>query len=395
MPQPVEQKVDYRMYIGILLFHWKLISVCFLYSLLGGVLYVQLAPKTYQASCTIMLYRDPNLELGRTSNPWDSYGAHAYLLASEELKSRAAKRLAPQWGKRMGRWGAGMIPSVSTGRGGGPGAMMEISVRGGNGAYCAAFLAVLMEEHRAEWQSIQNEFTQSATGLLQGELDNLVKKIEKAEDELVEYQRLHDIARVEAKSSLESRYLSAIMERRNQLSTEIMMLEAQYPFLKGANAGVINRVGDLTRETGRVKSTLPELAEGEKASPDEKEPELPFMSPDKAKTDTDKDAMRGWQELRVKLARLEQREKELAQNLKPEHPQLKALRKEIQDLQGQLDSEAQVEMRKLKDRQDALNIQLKAVEAAEYQWQAKSLLASQRRAELKRIAAVVERFEEN
>ncbi len=50
---------------------------------------------------------------------------------------------------------------------------------------------------------------------------------------------------------------------------------------------------------------------------------------------------------------------------------------------------------KLKDRHDALTIQLKAIEQAEYKWKANNLLASQRKAELNRISDVVDRFESN
>ena len=46
MPDNDEQKkVDPRIYLGILVFRWKLVVICFLYSLLGGVLYLQFAPK--------------------------------------------------------------------------------------------------------------------------------------------------------------------------------------------------------------------------------------------------------------------------------------------------------------------------------------------------------------
>ena len=57
--QPQEQsKIDFRVYLGIILFRWQIIAVCFLYALLAGVLYIHLAPKKYESSCNIMIYRD-------------------------------------------------------------------------------------------------------------------------------------------------------------------------------------------------------------------------------------------------------------------------------------------------------------------------------------------------
>ena len=97
----------------------------------------------------------------------------------------------------------------------------------------------------------------------------------------------------------------------------------------------------------------------------------------------------------MKLAHLEQREKEVSENLRPEHPERKAIRKEIENIKKQLEVGAEIEMGMLKDRHRALEIALNALEGAEYKWQAKNLLASTRRAELKRIASVVSRFEGN
>ena len=48
-PNTDEQKLDFRIYIGMLFFRWQLIVVCLLYGLLGGVLYLRFTPKEYAA----------------------------------------------------------------------------------------------------------------------------------------------------------------------------------------------------------------------------------------------------------------------------------------------------------------------------------------------------------
>ncbi|MDI6775010.1 MAG: polysaccharide biosynthesis tyrosine autokinase [Verrucomicrobiota bacterium] len=399
MPSGHENRIDFRVYIGVALVHWKIIVLCFLYGLLGGVLYILFTPKTHEARCTVLTYRDPNLQIMPSTSPWDSYSAHVFLITNEDIKRRAAKRVA----QAQTRDGATSVVrealEVELRRGRTLQATMEISTRGPDRGYCMAFLSALLAEHTNEWHSIQMEASASASRLLDQELAKLEGDITKAEDDLIEYQRLHDIARVEARGSLESRYLMALMERHSQLATELMMLESQYPLLKDAGAGVISHAGALTRDTGAVKPlpAAPEAFAEKRAAGAAEEPEapLPPAVAEKPAAATKADTGHGWHEMRVKLSRLAQKEKSLAENLKPEHPQLRALRIEIENLQAQIDLAAEIEMNNLMDRHKAIAIQLKALREAEEKWQARNLLAGRRRAELKRIATVVDRYEDN
>ncbi len=400
MVESEQGKVDFRLYIGILLFRWQIIALCFLYALLGGVLFINLAPKSYLTHCKIMIYRDPNLEVASGSSPWRSFSAHAYLLESERLRRQAVRRLLPEWSDVMRGEKRMMLP-VEVQQDRRIPATMHINVKSDRPGYAEQYLAVLLEEHEAEWTSIQRMAADNAARTLEDELAKLEDKIRRAEDDLIEYQRLHDIARVETKGSMESAYLAALMERRNQLTTELMLLEAQFPALKDANAVVIGNVHKLTRETGAIAPLKPETggvsAEGKDTGGTGEEYSKPSLpEPLKAEGGEElRDTIAGWRELRVKLARAEQREKEMAENLRPEHPEMRAIRQQIENLRKQLELAAEIELGMLQDRHKALQIQLNAIESAEYKWQARNLLASQRRAELNRLAAVVGRFESN
>ena len=101
-PYNEQQPIDLRIYIGILLLRWQVVAICFLYALLGGVLYINLAPKLYLTKCKIMIFRDPNLEVSSASSPWRSFSVHAYLLEGEALRKQAVRRLLPEWGDAMG-----------------------------------------------------------------------------------------------------------------------------------------------------------------------------------------------------------------------------------------------------------------------------------------------------
>jgi len=279
-----------------------------------------------------------------------------------------------------------MNPKITVRGGGSMRNMLVISVESSHGEYTRAFLSTLLDEHRAEWQNIQRAARESAGVLLEEELENLKEQIRAAEDDVIEYQRLHDIARVEARGTMESRYLLALMSRRNTLTTERMILEAQYPALKGASPSVISDVGRLTRETGEVEPVV-EDEEGNIV--------LPRNAAEKSKVDEPDEKMAGFQQLRVALDRLLEEENQLANDLKPDNPTLKSVRAKIAQIRNQLDTAAAVQMRRLADRHTALSIQLDAIETAEYKWQAKNLMASQRQSEYKRLRDVVGRFEGN
>lgn len=391
-------KFDVRMYIGIIFFRWQMIVVCLLYSMLGATVYILAAPKDYSVRCKIMAYRDPNLEIGTGGSPWRSFSAHVYLLQSEKLRGEAAKQLQEAWGKQIGSKDAMMLP-VSVRPDTRVGHTLDISVICRNAGYGSAFLGTLMRLHEAEWNSLQRAAADQATNLLFDELKRLEDKIRVAENDLIDYQRLHDIPRVDARGSMESAHLQALMQRRNGLQTEMLLLEAQNPVLKGEGAGVIRAVANLTRETGEVKPPTEVSSARTGGVVDPNAPDV-IVEPAETKKNTLADDLaseevRGWHDLRIRLTRLQQQEKDLSVNLKPEHPEMRRIKKEIDNIRNQLDVAAEIQLSALKDRYRALQIQMNAVEGAEQRWQAKNLMASQRRAELKRMSGVVSRYESN
>lgn len=383
---PVEEnKIDFRIYLGIILFRWQLIAVCFLYSLLGGVMYLHLAPKQYQSSAKIMIYRDPLLMVSNEGAQWTSLQTHTYMLSNLKMHERVIGMLTEEYAERLGGRHR-MEPKITIAQVRGVNPMLAVTVQSRNKDYTAAFLKNLIDVHQEEWQSVQRQARNSAGEMLEKELARLEQQIRTAEDDLIEYQRLHDIARSETKGTMESRYLTALMERRNQLTTELMMLEAQNPALEGANAAVISDVARLTRTTGEVKAVEAAREDGENPVPGR---DAAASVSAEQKTD---ETIRGFQDLRVRLMRLEDEQTELLKVLKDDHPRLRAVRDEIKSIQDQLAAMAEVQMRNLQDRHKALTIQLNAIETAEYKWQGKNLMASQRQAEYSRLQSVVARF---
>jgi capsular exopolysaccharide synthesis family protein len=396
MPEPKDQmpeKIDVRTYIAMVLLRWQMLVLVFFLALNAGAWYIHLAPKRFLTHCTLMIYRDPNLVVSGNTSPWSYFNAHTFILKSDEMRQRVMRRLSAENFKTGAR-----ALHVNTVQSRSLSSALEISVESGDPPYAEAFLTVLLEEHEKEWGAIQKQAMQKTTEDLSEELKSLEAKIRSAEDDIVDYMRLHDIPRQDAKSSLESRYLSSLMERRSMLSTELMLLEAEFPALKDAGAAVIGHVNQLTRDTGAVKPASEEIELTGRVGEDGQSVSVQMGGGDasgKGKSADLAEEQKGWYDLKIKLEQLRLKEKELVRDLEPTHPRYKAVLADIEQAEKQLALSARVEMGKLMDRHQALLTHLKAVESAEYKWKANSLLANTRRAELKRVADVLSRYQGN
>jgi len=179
----------------------------------------------------------------------------------------------------------------------------------------------------------------------------------KADEELSEYRRLHDVSRMEARASMESAYLGALAKRKDQLSTELMLLENQYPFLKDPNAAVAADVERLDGKNGRGAGTI---RDGGKEGGVSVKDQLVDQMPEHEEN---------WSEYRVQLARLKQEDSRLAADLPEGHPSRRNLREKITDTEDKLEVATEVGTQRMRDRHKALRFHIDAIDKAEHKWQ--------------------------
>ncbi len=394
-----EHSTDFRIYIGMIVFRWQIIVISFLYCLLAGVLYVELYPKEYVSSSRLSTYRESLLTVSTAGAQWTSSYRHIAMLQDRKLADQVIDRLFDKWGKKFGSRRK-MTLKVSTAARGG--SAVDVSVHTRDPEYGVAYITTMLEEHKVLWESLQRRSMEEATKMLEDELDRLSDNISAAEDDIVEYQRLHDVTRVALRASSEASYIAGLVARRRQLTTELMMLEELNPVLKEENAEVVRDVARLTQETGDVEAdeTDEEAEEtGRKASKGKDSEEDKPMIPDFVDQDVavEKESDDSWSSEgdRVKYIQLQQERDELLAKFKPEHPRVQEVAGKIKAIEQQLKLKTEVQLAKLKDRHKALSLELKAIESAEYKWQAKNYLARQRQAEYKRLQNTVNRYESN
>ncbi len=375
-----QKKIDPRIYLGILVFRWKLILICFLYCLLGGVLYLEFTPKQYDTATRLFIYRDPSTKIESQGYHSSQSQSHVSLLRSEAFRARIVERLAPIWLSRLGGNGKELWPALTVGLEVGDGFMITLSIRNSHPAYARAFLREVNREFQLQREVVKQDSFGSAERVLQEELSRLREQIRSAEDDVIEYQRVNEMEYVQARGSFELGYLNDLVNRSQRLSTEKWMLELQYPGLKGEAPEVIRDVMALTKETGALSSSTSSSAGGVT-----NEPGMGAARPD--------DWSGAFQDKRLRLARLQRERAELTSHMQPDNPKLRSIDDEMAAIRRDTELQSEVEYVRLRQRASALGMQINALDEAQRRWKNSFLLASRKGADLRHLTMAVARLE--
>jgi capsular exopolysaccharide synthesis family protein len=392
--------VDFRMYLGLILFRWQVIAVCFLYSLLGGVLFLQFTPKMYVAQAGLRSSLNHTLQVGPKSG-WAEITRHVNLLKTGQAQRLAVENLTPVWGERIGDKRK-MNLNVNTKQLSNK--SLQLTVRTETPKYAIALLNEIFRIHATIWDEHRVRSTQSSDGLLTTELAKIEERIREAEEEVFEFERINDIRRVSQKAEQENSYIDEIVDQRRGIRTSLWMMEVQFPTLKDESAAVIEQVssfkvdrkGVLTLAPSGVDTFLNPLqggndGDGEGTSVDG-ESSIDGLGAGSNKSKAEQGV--GWVSHRYELLKARAEEASLNDVLKDDHPRIILLRRKIAGLQTQLKISAEMQYRNMLDNYRSLKILDEALEAAEYKWQAVNWARAQKQAELKRLEASVQRYEE-
>ena len=404
MPEPLPDQeqtepLDLRLYIGMIFFRWKVIVVCFLYALLGGVLYIDFTPPQYVATCAISIYRDPLTTVTKAGGQWANPGMHAQLLSSEELRDPVVSGLFDRWGEQMGGRAQMNLPvTVRPGR-----STVNASVKCVNRDYAVAFLDALLKAHEAQWESKQRQSMSQSMRVLEDELALTEEKVKAAQNDIIEYTRLNDLTRQAIRKSIEDGFIKGIMGKRTALETELFMMETANPELKDSNLAVISAVENLTGGLIAASSGEGGASAGQGVDSDaewladvfDEETDRTARRSGDRTTPPSTEETTGFVSLRIELLRLKDDKAEAEKNFTSEHPRLQAIEENIKRVQGQLERSAQLKLMQLQDKYRSMLILLKSLESMEYKWQAKQLQAMVKETELTRFRDRLSRYKEN
>lgn len=395
---------DPRLYLALILLRWQIVTVCFLYGLLVGVLFLQFTPKKFVTQTELKSFIDPSLE-NAVGTRWASVDRHRSLLGSNQARDEAVERLSPEWGAKLGdkRKMFLDIEMKTVGQ-----QRLRLTIHSENPRYAEALLRETLKIHQRMFDESRAQGTESATDLITKELAKMEELIHTADNAVFEYERLNDIRRVSTQAKEEDQYITNIMSQRRALRTKMWMMEMQFPALRTADLGVIESV-NAYRLTGEGKLVL-NIAGGAGAAGGNEGEASPSSAtgaagediPSVGKTGAESGLNRtmaergiGWADLRYSLIELETKEAEMAKSLKDDHPLLKDTRKQIADVRNRLRMAAEMEFRSTMDDYRATQLTHDALEAAEYKWQAVNWEKARKMAELRRLQSQRERYEKS
>ncbi|MDA1087055.1 MAG: polysaccharide biosynthesis tyrosine autokinase [Verrucomicrobia bacterium] len=383
-------KFDYRVYLGLIIFHWKLIVVCFLWALLLGVIYIRVTDEAYSTTGQIRIVRDDLKSLPSPKGAV-SWGWHKHVI-SGRCRDVAAARVGPDWVDVIGP--ENLKPAVKPSYIMGLGGVIRFEVTSAYPEYAKVFLQAVMEEHRNAWEDDKRGTLRLVTSMLGDELTRLGEFISQAEDDVIEFQRVHRLPVIEAQAKLEEGFLSSILARKNQLKMEQFLHETQHPFLKDLNAGTLRHISDLTQQSGLMtpgeldESVRDGLRNFAKEAGDVASVGKESRTGDPLLTEPG-----GYSSLKVALYLAQAQEERLTARFEAGHPELKSIRENITNIERELEVQRKVQLESILDRNRAIAFQLSALEDAEYTWEGRYYATSRQKAEFRRVRANLGRYE--
>ena len=156
-------RIDPRMYLGIMVFRWKLIAICFLYCLLAGVVYLEFVSTQYLTRAVIMIYRDPNTAIAGQSHLWEESQTHVELLQSDPFNDRVSSALSAAWAAKVGR-PADLKPAISINRiRGASGISIAMSIQNQYPAFARAYIDRMIAEFHIEREAVKDFSSKAAS----------------------------------------------------------------------------------------------------------------------------------------------------------------------------------------------------------------------------------------
>jgi capsular exopolysaccharide synthesis family protein len=192
-----------------------------------------------------------------------------------------------------------------------------------------------------------------------------------------------------------------LVGQQQQLTTEKWMLDLQYPKLKGKSPEMISDAYNMTRRVGdyasESKKGSPLATEKDGPQAENGDPSLakgPSTVPETGKSGVEQlDAGKGYQDQRVRVARLRKQREELAAYTQADNPKMRAIDDEIRSIQGSLELVAETEYARIKERVGTIDLQMEAMDEAIRRWRNSYLMASKKGADFRHLQQVVSHLE--
>ncbi|MBV9392059.1 MAG: AAA family ATPase, partial [Verrucomicrobia bacterium] len=288
------------------------------------------------------------------------FGTQVELMKSAEVREKAASELAarePQLQAVPVSLTVSQLPQTS---------IFVLSTTGSEPQYTQKILDAIMQEYVAakkEMRSLKSDSTQMA---ITDEISRIERDIRQGESELLAFQKQNNVGYLEQEGNSAGAYLAT-------LNRQLADLRTQYELLASLD---IDQIIEKNQKEPAQAGDKPARAV---------EPDSDSLFSDALRPEEE------YLQAKQRLSVLKAQRDEFAKDLRPKHPQMVELGRQISEQEMLIASFRSQSVDRLKSRRDAIKHQIDTLESAIKEWSAKALSLSQRLAEYNRIKAAVDR----
>jgi len=247
--------------------------------------------------------------------------------------------------------------------------VFNLKVEAETAAYAKAYLNATMDEYIELKRKQRLQSSDSTTLAIQDQIAHVEKDIDSSEAEMHDFQAKNNFGFLEKEGNDAADYLA-------QQNRALANLKSEYNLL-----GMLDLDANLDRQ--QANSTATQATQGTDATGNPESQALANMGP-----------IADYQKAKQQLELLKSQRKDLSKNLRPAHPTMVALDREIEKENNLIQTLRAESADALKTRRDSIQVQIQNEENVIAEWQTKALDLSGRIAEFNRIKTKSDRSKE-
>ena len=337
---------DLLAYVGILLAHWWLLAPLAVLGGAAGMAFCYYVPPLYRAVCRYEIFHNTMLNITETTD--EQRGGRRYenpldrqilLLKSRNLNGRILAQLKKEWNldsstNVLQKFSVEVRPVK-----GATDYMVDISVDSFDGEFSKEYIEALLEGFRELRLEETAQVLEETTSGLKEEEERLSKELDGLQTEIIDFETKNNLEFLQRKHESELEHLAQALAKQREISTQRTILESQFPFLADADVATLTDVLDLT-----VFTTGGTARKGGDTASSAGWSELPE-----------------WRDHEAAIVRLGAEYEHLRQTFKATHPKLIDLQNDIDKAKRELKTSAELALKRLQARRDALEMQEEAL----------------------------------
>jgi capsular exopolysaccharide synthesis family protein len=288
------------------------------------------------------------------------FGTQIELMKSAEVREKAANQVAarePQLQAVPVSLAVSQLPQTS---------IFVLSTTGSEPQYTQKILDGIMQEYEAAKKEMRSSKSDSTQMAIMDEISRVERDMRQGESELLAFQKENNVGYLEQEGNSAGAYLAT-------LNRQLADLKTQYELLASLDIDqIIEKTQKEPAQAGDIAARVV-APDSESLFGNASQPEGEYL------------------QAKQNLSLLKAQRDEFAKVLRPKHPQMVDLGRQISELETLIASYRAQSVDRLKSKREAIKHQIDTLESATKEWSAKALSLSQRLADYNRIKAAFDR----